>query len=61
MGKCLRPGDWSLNQGVYYVGELQELDGSSLQSRSGIEGRALYQGSSYAEDAFRPNLRDRRL
>jgi hypothetical protein len=27
MGKCLHPGGWSLNQGVYYVGELQELDG----------------------------------
>lgn len=27
MGKCLRPGGWSLNQGIYYVGELQELDG----------------------------------
>ncbi|OEL34450.1 hypothetical protein BAE44_0004534, partial [Dichanthelium oligosanthes] len=53
-------GDWSLNQGVYYVGELQELDGSSLQLRSGIEGHAPFQGSSCVEDASRPNLRDRR-
>ncbi|KAG8077809.1 hypothetical protein GUJ93_ZPchr0007g3882 [Zizania palustris] len=55
-----RIGDWSLDQGVYFVGEFQGLDGSSLPCESGLEGHQPYQGSSCAEGAFQQNLREKR-